>query len=113
MKHAILKMMESPPPAFREVVEKHFALKKDEIIAQCREWERLAPLDPLAKIETIIDHSETLGVTAWLKCLWNGVVSQYTQVRATTALTKTTRFRKEIEDFHDFLDVDGWLGEEK
>ena len=40
-------------------------------------------------------------------------VSQYTQVRATTALTKTTRFRKEIEDFYDFLDVDGWLGEEK
>ena len=38
MQHTILGMMKSPP----EVVEKHFAIKKHESLAQCREWERLS-----------------------------------------------------------------------
>jgi hypothetical protein len=36
--HAIVGMMRNPPPAFKDVVQKHFALKKEDIIAQCQQW---------------------------------------------------------------------------
>ncbi|VDK44650.1 unnamed protein product, partial [Anisakis simplex] len=40
VKWAMLEMIRHPPPAFRDVITRHFWLKRDEIIAQITEWIR-------------------------------------------------------------------------
>ncbi|XP_072565882.1 dual E2 ubiquitin-conjugating enzyme/E3 ubiquitin-protein ligase BIRC6 isoform X5 [Paramormyrops kingsleyae] len=38
VKWAMLEQMRSPSPCFKEVIHKHFYLKRAEIMAQCEEW---------------------------------------------------------------------------
>lgn len=35
---AIYQALKSPPPCFKDIVKKHFQLRKDNIIATCTEW---------------------------------------------------------------------------
>lgn len=38
VKWAILEQIKNPPPCFKEVVQKHFWLKRHKILKQCEEW---------------------------------------------------------------------------
>lgn len=141
MEHTILGMMKSPPPAFKEVVQKHFAIKKDEILAQCREWEHVATdtkpltqkdLEAVANAKAALEDNRKNGCnrgggssfTGWVSSLWSGS-NQYPKIdrdalsaesrheQATKALQESTRLRKEIEAFYASLDMGSWLGEGK
>ncbi|KAL4237916.1 Baculoviral IAP repeat-containing protein 6 [Mactra antiquata] len=51
VKWAILEQIKSPPPCFKEVVVKHFWLKRHKILRQCEEW--------IAEMETYCNDKRT------------------------------------------------------
>jgi hypothetical protein len=42
IKYAMLENIKNPPKGFESVIRRHFYLKKNEILEECRKWQKLA-----------------------------------------------------------------------
>ena len=59
VKYAMRKMIQHPPEEFKEVVWRHFSLKREEIVRTCEKWvEEAATLTDFANIDYLaMDHN--------------------------------------------------------
>lgn len=50
MRHAMTHQLTHPPAGFEDVVAKHFAVQRDRILSECRQWTLEAPAELSAKM---------------------------------------------------------------
>lgn len=56
---AMIDMIKSPPQGFKEIVERHFFLKRDEIIQECRKWLQYAEKRNASYVGLVNDHNSS------------------------------------------------------
>ena len=62
---AIFQALKSPPPCFAKLVKRHFQLRKDSIMATCRQWIQDAKTDGASQCAARMENY----LAEWLKLL--------------------------------------------
>jgi hypothetical protein len=55
----MIDSIKNPPQGFKEIVERHFFLKRDEIVQECRKWLQYAEKRNASYTGLVNDHNQT------------------------------------------------------
>lgn len=59
IKIAMIKQIKNPPTGFEEIIQRHFYLKKEAILAECEEWLQRSYQKNAAYSGLVNDHNPT------------------------------------------------------
>lgn len=59
IKFAMLEQLKNPPKGFETVIRRHFYLKKDEILEECKKWIKYAEVRPASYNGLVTDHNHS------------------------------------------------------
>ena len=57
VKFAMLENIRNPPKGFESIIRRHFYLKRDEIMEECRKWIKYAEKRPANYVGLVNDHN--------------------------------------------------------